>query len=321
MGLTSHSLITRSAAPSAGRAVRILQLKDIDAGQKRDAKQLLLMNITDLKRRFPDIEIEQLYPYFPRLDLSETLKSNGYSWEACHHGFLGAGGLLLVEELAQAMALRPGMRLLDLACGRCASSIFLAQHYDLNVVAVDNAVDPVENLRRVDAAGMKGKVTPVSMDARDLHFSQEQFDAIFCMNSYFYFGTGERYLDHLTQFMRIGAVIGIATPCYAHEIGPDTDEDFLYDAPDFTESFAVHSPTWWQSHFERTGLVELLICEENPRGRELWLDDVRWLLEKCHPRDMEPDMQAMVRQQIVMLLKDQSRFVTYLTLVARKLGH
>ena len=68
------------------------------------------------------------------------------------------------------------------------------------------------------------------------------------------------------------------------------------------------------------GIVKLLTCQEHPKGREFWLDQVRWLLEQRHPRDMESWMQEMVHQEIVMLLSDQDRFVTYLTLLAEK-GH
>jgi cyclopropane fatty-acyl-phospholipid synthase-like methyltransferase len=38
----------------------------------------------------------------------------------------GANALWLTEWLAESLDLRPGMRVLDLGCGRAASSIFLA---------------------------------------------------------------------------------------------------------------------------------------------------------------------------------------------------
>jgi hypothetical protein len=64
--------------------------------------------------------------------------------------------------------------------------------------------------------------------------------------------------------------------------------------------------------------VAVQICREHPQGRELWLDNVRWLMEERHPRDMDPAMRAMVLQEIVMLLTDRKRFITYLTLIAEK---
>ena len=68
-------------------------------------------------------------PRFPR--------SNAYNpkWiEACVSG--GANSLWLTEWLTSAMELRCGMRVLDLGCGRAASSIFL--HREFGVQGVGN---------------------------------------------------------------------------------------------------------------------------------------------------------------------------------------
>jgi len=165
---------------------------------------------------------------------------------------------------------------------------------------------------------LQDAITPVRMDARSIDLPEEYFDAVFCLNSYFYFGTDDLYLPYLTRFIRPEGRIGIASPCYSHELTKDTPKEFLYDSPHFTESLAVHSPSWWQQHFAATGVAKVLACEDHQRGREFWLDQVRWLLEECHPRDMEHWMRQMVFQEIVMLQKDKERFVTYLTLIAEK---
>ena len=271
-----------------------------------------------VKSRYPDIELEELYPHFPRMAVPDDPALSGYSWEDCHRGFFGAGGLLLVAEMARDLALKPGMRVLDLCCGTGASSIFLAKHFGVQVMALDRDVDPTENWKRIEAEELAGAITPMRMNARDIRLPDDYFDAVFCLNSYFYFGTDDLYLPYLARFVRAGGRIGIASPCYAGELTPDTPREFLYDAPDFVESYAVHSPQWWHQHFEKTGLVQVQICREYPQGRELWLDNVRWLIEERHPRDMDPARRAMVLQEIVMLLTDRERFVTYLTLIAEK---
>jgi len=271
-----------------------------------------------VKSRYPDIELEELYLHFPRMAVPADPALSGYSWQDCHRGFFGAGGLFLVSEVARELALKPGMRVLDLCCGTGMSSIYLARHFGVQVVALDRDVDPTENWRRIEAEGLAGAITPMKMDARDIRLPENYFDAVFCLNSYFYFGTDELYLPYLTRFLRDGRRIGIASPCYAGELTPDTPRVYLYDAPDFVESYAVHSPQWWRQHFEKTGLVQVQICREHPQGRELWLDNVRWLIEERHPRDMDPAMRKMVLQEIVMLLTDRDRFITYLTLVAEK---
>ncbi|HWX39836.1 MAG TPA: SAM-dependent methyltransferase, partial [Blastocatellia bacterium] len=66
----------------------------------------------------------------------------------------GANPLWLTEWLTNALTLRPGMRLLDLGCGRAASSIFLRREFDVQVWATDLWFSVSENLQRIRDAGV-----------------------------------------------------------------------------------------------------------------------------------------------------------------------
>lgn len=68
----------------------------------------------------------------------------------------GANPLWLTEWLAEAMDLRPGMRVLDLGCGRAMSSIFLHREFGVQVWATDLWFSPSENLQRVRDSGSGG---------------------------------------------------------------------------------------------------------------------------------------------------------------------
>ncbi len=70
----------------------------------------------------------------------------------------GANSLWLTEWLTTALDLRPGMRVLDLGCGRAASSIFLHREFGVQVWATDLWFDASENLQRIRDAGVEGDV-------------------------------------------------------------------------------------------------------------------------------------------------------------------
>src|SRR4051794_21184531 len=70
----------------------------------------------------------------------------------------GANPPRLAEWLATAMDLRPGMRVLDLGCGRAASSIFLHREFGVQVWATDLWFGASENSRRIRDAGVAGGV-------------------------------------------------------------------------------------------------------------------------------------------------------------------
>ncbi len=83
------------------------------------------------------------------------------------NGMTGAGNTLwLTEWLAGALELKPGMRVLDLGCGRAISSIFLAREYGVEVWATDLWISATENLLRICDAGLDGRVFPIHADAR-----------------------------------------------------------------------------------------------------------------------------------------------------------
>jgi cyclopropane fatty-acyl-phospholipid synthase-like methyltransferase len=271
------------------------------------------MDLQKLKENYPNIESEELYMLFPRIDMSDYPELSEYSWEACHQGSLGSGALFLASEMAQKLELEAGMRVLDLGCGLGASSIFLAKHYAVTVFAADSQVSPSVNWQNVQRAGLKGRVIPVRMDARNIFFPEGYFDAVFSMNAYLYFGTDDLYLPYLIKFLRTSGRICIAGPCYAEELEPDTPDELIED-----ESFAYHSPQWWDNHFSKTGLVDLLSCQEHPKGREFWLDMIRWIVEDTQSKEEAyPDF---LLHDIAMLLSDQRRFVTYFLLLAEKRG-
>jgi hypothetical protein len=80
----------------------------------------------------------------------------------------------------------------------------------------------------------------------------------------------------------------------------------------------VHPPAWWEEKFSRFPLFDTLEVEEHPLGRDLWLDDTRWLLEQSDPIQTPEPLRKMTLQSIEMLLSDTDHLVSYLTIAARK---
>src|ERR1700739_3010018 len=90
----------------------------------------------------------------------------------------GANSLWLTEWLTSAMDLKPGMRVLDLGCGRAASSIFLRREFGVQVWATDLWFDASDKIRRIQDADVEDGVFPIHADARSLPFGSAFFDAI-----------------------------------------------------------------------------------------------------------------------------------------------
>ena len=106
---------------------------------------------------------------------------------------LGENALCQAESLARHLPFSPGMRVLELGCGKATSSIFLAREFEVQVWATDSGTSATENFHRAIALQYEARVFPMRVDAHSLPFAKEFFDAVVAIDSYLYFGTDERY--------------------------------------------------------------------------------------------------------------------------------
>ena len=184
----------------------------------------------------------------------------------------GANSLWLTEWLASALQLRPGMNVLDLGCGRAASSILLSREYQVKVWATDLWCSASENHQRVRDAGVAESVYPIHADARALPFASDFFDVVVSIDSYFYFGTDDHYLNYLARFVKPGGVIAIASAGLMHEIEGPLPEHLQAWWAGERGMWCLHSAAWWRRHWERTGIVDIELADSMPDGWKLWVD-------------------------------------------------
>jgi SAM-dependent methyltransferase len=185
----------------------------------------------------------------------------------------GANPLWLTEWLTEVVELKPGMRVLDLGCGRAMSSVFLQREFGVQVWATDLWFSASENYQRIRDAGVEGGVFPLHADARALPFPAEFFDAIVSIDSYFYYGTDDHYLSYLARLVKPGGVIAIAGAALLDEIdGPIPDHLRAWWTPDM---WCLHSAGWWRRHWEKTGIVEVDVADSLLDGWQFWWDWIR----------------------------------------------
>jgi cyclopropane fatty-acyl-phospholipid synthase-like methyltransferase len=230
-------------------------------------------------------------------------RSEKYPLEWIRAAGMGSHPLWMIEWLCQRLDLEPGMRVLDLGCGRARSSIFMAQQFGVQVWATDLWVPARDNWRDIRAAGLDQHVFPIHADARSLPFAAEFFDAIVALDCYSYFGTDDLYLNYLVQFVKPDGAIGMA--------GAGLVEEMTASVPAHLAEFwtqdlwALHSVDWWRRHWERTGLVGIHIADAMSDGWKLW---AAW------QRQVAPDNNAELSAVEV----DAGRNLTYIRLVGRR---
>lgn len=228
---------------------------------------------------------------------------------------MGPNALWLTEWLVEKMDLQPGMRVLDMGCGRAMSSIFLAREFDVRVWANDLWIPATENWQRIQEAGAADRVCPIYAEARSLPYAEGFFDAIVSLDSYQYYGTDDLYLGYFSKFVKPGGQIGIVVPALVRDFDGDVPEHLTRPAPSGVpfwqpaECFCFHTAEWWREHWSQTQLVDVECAELQPDGWRHWLQfEEAKTFAGTNRFDMElPALKA-----------DQGRFLGLVRVVARR---
>ena len=241
------------------------------------------------------------------LTVEQFPRSASYDPEWVLENQMGPNALWLTEALSQRIDLQPGMRVLDMGCGRALSSIFLAKEFGLQVWATDLWISASENWQRVSAAGLTDQVFPIHAEAHALPFANGFFDALVSLDAYHYFGTDDLHLGYYSRFVKTDGQIGIVVPGLLQEFSDGLPE---YLTPHWSWDFSsFHSPSWWGTHWEKSGKVEVVLADSIPDGWRHWL---KWQ-EIC----LEQGISA-AQQEVDLLRADSGRNLGFSRIVARK---
>ena len=143
-----------------------------------------------------------------------------------HENMMGPNAWRIAEELTKNLSLEPGMRVLDLGCGRGLTSVFLAQTFGVEVFAVDLWTSATENLFRFRQAGVSHLTVPLQFDAMQLPFADAFFDAVVSVDAYHYFGNNDEYFKNvLKPVIKPDGIVAIAFPGMKYEVQENLPEE------------------------------------------------------------------------------------------------
>ncbi|HQH51030.1 MAG TPA: methyltransferase domain-containing protein [Candidatus Hydrogenedentes bacterium] len=228
---------------------------------------------------------------------------------------MGPSALWLAEWLSEEMTLEPGMRVLDMGCGKALSSVFQAREFGVQVWANDLWIPAAENWQRIREAGVDDKVYPIHAEAHALPYAEDFFDAIVSIDAYHYFGTDDVYLSYFSKFLRSGGQLGIVVPALMKE--------FKNGLPDYltreqsngrrwwspAECCSFHTCAWWEKHWKQTELVDIELADTLLEGWRDWLQFEE--AKSAAGINRWPEEAEVLRA-------DEGRYFGFVRLVARK---
>jgi cyclopropane fatty-acyl-phospholipid synthase-like methyltransferase len=250
--------------------------------------------------------------------LAERVKHEDYPLSAKYdpewqlENEMGPNALWLAEWLCRDMTLAPGMRVLDMGCGKAMTSIFLAKEFGVQVWANDLWIPATENWQRAREADVDDRVFPIHAEAHALPYAEGFFDALVSLDSYHYYGTDDLYLNYFIKFLKPGGTIGIVVPGLMREFEEDVPEHLTrHGWWDRGECFSIRTLAWWQRHWTQTHLVEVDVADTLPDGWKDWLrfEETKEAAGTNRWDDEAPTLRA-----------DQGRYLGFVRLIARRCG-
>ena len=159
----------------------------------------------------------------------EYKRTEKYNIDLVNKKIMGPNPLKLEEELMNDNKIESGSKVIDLGSGQGITSIFLVKEYGFKVYATDLWSDPEDNKKFFNEMGLtEEQIVAVKMDATDLKYEKEFFDAVVSTDSYNYFGRDEKYLDDkLLPFVKKGGYIYIVVPGMKKDCHDKIPEELL----------------------------------------------------------------------------------------------
>jgi cyclopropane fatty-acyl-phospholipid synthase-like methyltransferase len=217
---------------------------------------------------------------------------NGYTRDQLYEDCFGGGGLYLAARMVRTLHLHAGDIVLDLGCGKGSTSIFLVKHFGVKVIAVDLWTSATFLDQKFRTHGYRDRIVPLQMDIKHpLPFAEGYFDAIFCMNSFNFYGGSIEFLQHLLKHLKPDGQLCIGSEVLSEEFTEaqlqDPPEVFAFKLPPPNEHVDVfegdfkkqHTAGWWQKLFEASGLVQVEHCQELDDADVLYEELVRYEYE------------------------------------------
>lgn len=184
---------------------------------------------------------------------------------------MGPNAMRITEEMAAQLPITPGMRILDLGCGKGISSILLAKKYDVTVFAADLWITPTENARRFASQGVDSHIIPLLLDVtKEIPFALEYFDMILSVDAWQYFGSNDSMLAKMLPFVKPNGLIAVAVPGFIQDYSEGNLPEVV--KPFWTPDWYFYSCHWWRTLWEKEPGIEILQLREMDSCQQAWDD-------------------------------------------------
>ena len=200
----------------------------------------------------------------------------GLLWEAVMSEQIHSGAERTTDELAQALGLKQGMHVLDVASALGAPARHIAKKYGVKVTGLDMTKTMIEKARqRTKDAGLEAVIDFVEGNAMDMPFKANTFDVVWGQEAWCYVTNKDQLATEAYRVLKPGGKIGFTDWVITGKVEDDLLAK-LYESMAFPymETFKG-----WQEVLKRAG-VRLLDAKDQTEDFAKCFDDYKPMVEE-----------------------------------------
>lgn len=182
------------------------------------------------------------------------------------------GGLELTKELGNRIGIAKESKVLDAACGRGATAIFIAKNFGCHVTGIDLSGKNIEKAKAISKKEGISEITDFRVgDVENIidFFTDETFDYVICECSFCLFDDKKKAAEELYRVTRKKGKIGISDIVVRSEV-----QQSLKDALNrFLCILEAKSENEYKEYLEDAGFVNIQFYDNKQKILKL-LDDI-----------------------------------------------
>lgn len=191
-------------------------------------------------------------------------KCDIFDFMAKHVGMtvIHPGGFMATERLSHACQIDKNSKVVDIACGKGTSSIYLAQKFGCNVVGIDISDELITQAQILaKQKRLENKVSFHVADALDIPFSDEEFDVAIAQAMLVLVGNQRKAIQEALRVTKPGGYLGWLELSWREE----PNDKFIDQVSTVICAYCMrnaHTYDGWQNLFSECGVQELVTFAE-----------------------------------------------------------